>query len=336
MTRVAAIFLALFFAIPALGEPEEARLRAMITRLAPPDREALAKIKYAGHFALSHLVSYSNHEGRLYAKFHLPAELVKQFADPAPLMISLEASPHLWTVQRSKSGTLDEGLSLITLTCYAPDDKSIFNRCTVSSDGERVMVAGSQMFGHPTLQQSISMSQGERGMHLMWRLQNDGFKRHVLDVTDLSQVPSRAPDIEENYLMPLFRRLGPGRAESDVYRVFDQIPADPKVTRQILPLVIKLDSDDSAVRDAAAASLKALGAPAMLSCMRMDRSILTPEQSSRIDAFCATDGWVHVTDVEAARRDPGFLTACLEDEDPAVRTAAENLLAALRTAGQIR
>jgi hypothetical protein len=336
MTRVIAIFFALFFAVPALAETDEARMRALVQRVTNNEHETLSKARYAGEYTLSDLVTYSNHQGRLVATFHLPADLVKQFADPAPLIISLKASPQLWTISRRKSGTLDEGLSLITLTCYAPDETQPFNRYSLSSDGDRVMVSGSQMFGHPATQQSVLMNQGERGMHLAWRLASDRFTPRSLNVAELSQVPARAPDLEERYLMPIFRRLGPGRPASDVYRVFDQIPADPAVTRSIMPLLVKLDSDDSAVRDAATASLKRMGAPAILSCMRMDRSLLTPEQNGRIDAFCSTDGWVHVSDVEAARHDPDFLTACLEDEDPAVRLAAANLLAALKTAAQLR
>lgn len=336
MTRVITLFCALIFAIPAFAESEEAQVRAQIKRLDVGDQETLAKAKYAGQHSLSSLVTYSNHQGRLVATFHLPPGLLKQFADPAPLIVSVEASPHVWTVSRSKSGTLDEGLSLIKLTCYAPDETVPFNRYSLASDGDRVLVSGSQMFGHPATQQSLLMNQGERGMHLAWRLAAERFAPKSLNVTELSDIQTRVPNLQDRYLMPIFRRLGPGRPASDVYRVFDQIPADPKVTKQIMPLLMKLDADDSMVRDAAAAALKKAGAPAILSCMRMDRSLLTPEQNGRIDAFCATDGWVHLTDIEAARHDGEFLKACLEDEDPAVRSAAANQLAALRTAGVLR
>jgi hypothetical protein len=336
MIRTAAILIALAFAIPALADLHEDRAQALLLRLPTADAEFLVKAKYAGHFSLWRLVTFSNHEGRFIASFHLPDALVKQFADPEPLIISLEGSPHLWSLHRRKSGTLDEGLSLIILTCYAADETWPFNRYALSSDGQMVTVIGGQMFGLPTARQSLTMTQNERTLRFTWRLQEDHFASRRLDVADLAQLTTRAPGMEEHYLMPILRRLGPGRPASDVYKVFDQIQADPKVIRQILPIITRLDSDDSVVRDAAAASLKAMGAPALLACMRLDPSILSPEQKNRLDAFCATDGWVHVPDIEAARHDGEFLTACLEDEDPAVRSSAANLLAALRTVQQLQ
>jgi len=97
-----------------------------------------------------------------------------------------------------------------------------------------------------------------------------------------------------------------------------------------VPLIARLDAEDSKVRDAAAASLKALGRAAVHACLRLDEAVLSPEQRNRLIAFYASEGWVHVPDIEAARRDSAFLSGCLEDQDPAVRTAATNLLAALR------
>jgi hypothetical protein len=336
MPRLLTIILALLYAIPALADAEENRLRALVQRLAPADQETLSKVKYAGHYKLGQLVTYSNRDGRFVAAFHLPAELVNQFTDPAPLIISIEASPHLWTLSRRKAGTLDEGLSMITLTCYAPEDKGPFNRYAVSSDGQNVMVSGVQMYGHPATQQVFSMNQGERVLHLAWRLADDRMMSKKLDVADLPQIPVRVPGLQERYLMPILRRLGPGRPAVDVYRVFDQIPPDSKVVEQIQPLLSKIDSDESADRDTAAAAIKAMGAPALLACMRLDRSTLSPEQKNRIDAFCASDGWVHLSDFEAARRDVDFLAACLDDENPAVRSAAANLLAALQISRQFK
>jgi len=132
------------------------------------------------------------------------------------------------------------------------------------------------------------------------------------------------------YLTRVFRQLGPGVAASDVYRVFEQIPADPKVARQVIPLVARLAASDAAERDAALAALRAMGRPAVLATMRIPASELSPEQAERLASFHASDGWCHIPDIEAARHDEHFLTACLQDEDPAVRAAAESSLAALR------
>jgi hypothetical protein len=339
---------ALFFLIPLLlllaspmayaaADARETAARAQVELLPPVDHDFLTKAKYAGHYALDRLVSYSNSDGRPVATFHLPAELLRQFDGGAPLIVTLEGSPHLWSLHRRKGGTLDPGLSLITLTCYSPDDSGPFNRFSVASDGHSLMVAAAQMFGHPAAQERIWMNQGEGLLHVAWRLQADQWANRSEDVAGLSQLSARAQDATmTQYLIPVLQRLGPALPASDVYRVFDRIPADPKVAQQIVPLIARLDAEDSKVRDAAAASLKAMGRAAVHACLRLDEAVLSPEQRNRLSAFYESEGWVHVPDIEAARRDPGFLSGCLEDQDPAVRTAATNLLAALRVAPGIR
>jgi hypothetical protein len=313
------------------GDARESAARAQLELLPPVDHDFLAKAKYAGHYALDRLVSYSNIDGRPVATFHLPAELLRQFDGGAPLIVSLEGSPQLWSLHRRKGGTLDPGLSLITLTCYAPDEGGPFNRFSVASDGHSLMVAAAQMFGHPAVQERIWMNQGEGLLHIAWRLQADQWANRNVDIAGLSQLSARAPGpMMEEYLIPVLRRLGPALPASDVYRVFDRIPADPKMARQILPLIAKLDAEDSKARDAAMASLKSLGRAAVHASLRLDDAVLSPEQRNRLSAFYESEGWVHVPDIEAARRDPAFLSGCLEDPDPAVRTAATSLLAALR------
>jgi HEAT repeat len=319
------------------ADNEEPRLRALLDRLPVVEKDYLAKARYAGHYTPSSLVGFYNHQGRLFAAFHLPPQLVKQFTDPAaPLLISLEGSPHLWAIQRRKSGTLDQGLSMITLTCYAPDQTWPFNRYSLSSDGQNLMLAAAQMFGHVAAQQTLSLSQSERTLHLEWRLEADRWQHKRIDLVELNQLPLRAPNLLERYLTPVLRQLGPARAAVDVYSVFDRLPADPKMTQQVLPLVARLDADEAKTRDAATAALKALGRPAVHACLRLDQSNLSPEQKNRLSAFYAAEGWIHVPDVEAARNDPQFIASCLEDEDQEVRTAAANSLAALRAVQPIR
>jgi hypothetical protein len=317
------------FAVEA-GDAFEASLRARMGRLPAIEKALLGQAAYAGHYALDQLVTFSTRQERLIATFHLPAELARKFRDPAPLLLSLEGSDQIWSLHRRKAGTLDTGLSLITLTCYAPDDKGPFNRYTLSSDGRNLMIAAAQMFGHPTTQQSIALSQGERSLHVLWRLQLDKWSVHSLDLAALSQLPAQVPGLLENYLLPIMRRLGPGLPASDVYRVFDQLPADPKVVKQIRPVLARLDADDPHDRDAAFAELQRMGRSAVLACLRLDAATLSAEQQNRLGSLYACEGWMHVPDIDAARSDPTYLAACLEDEDPAVRSAASNLLAALR------
>jgi hypothetical protein len=308
----------------------ETSMRAAIARLAPLEKAFLTGAPYAGHYSLDDLVTFSTRQDRLVATFHLPPALERQFRDPAPLLISLEGSHHIWSLHRRKAGTLDPAFSLVTLTCYAPDDKGPFNRYTLGSDGDSVMVSAGQMFGPPATQQSIALSQGEKSLHLLWRLQLDKWSVRSIDLASLSQVPVAAPGLLESYLLPVLRRLGPALPASDVYRVFDQLPADPKVTRQVWPLLTRLDSGDPRDRDAALADLQNVGRRAIHACLHIDPATLSPEQQTRLASLYASEGWMHVADPDTARRDPAYLTSCLEDPDPAVRLAATNLLAALR------
>jgi len=312
------------------GDAAEMSMRAAVNRLPGLEKSFLTGAAYAGRYSLDRLVTFSTRQDRLVATFHLPGELERQFRDPAPLLVSLEGSDQVWSLHRRKAGTLDPGLSLVTLTCYAPDDRGAFNRYTLASDGDSVMVAAGQMFGHPATQQSIALSQGEKSLHLLWRLQLDKWNVRSVDLASLSQLDARVPGLLGNYLLPVLRRLGPGRPAGDVYRVFDQLPADPAVTKTVWPVLARLDAGDPRDRDAAVEDLRRMGRPAIHACLRLDPATLSPEQQTRLASLYATEGWMHVADVDAARRDPAFLGSCLEDADPAVRSAATNLLAALR------
>jgi hypothetical protein len=329
----------LFFLIAAASPPVRAaevpqRVRAVVDRLPKSDQDFLSGATYAGKYPQSSLASFSTHVGRLRADFHLPDELVKQFdpATNAPLLIELEGSPHVWSVHRRKASTLDQGLSLVGLTCWAMNDNGPFQRFAVASDGITVTVSAHELVGHPMWLSHVQLTQSERAFHVGLRLASDKYQLRRIELNEFAQLPLRAPDLYEKHVVPILRRLGPGRAAADVYRVFDKIPADPRVVREIRPLIARLDADDSRDRDAAARDLRRMGRPAMLAAMRLDPSLLTPEQNSRLASLRLDDGWARLLDVGSAARDEAFLESCLEDEDPSVRTAASNTLAALRAA----
>ena len=309
----------------------EEAARARIRRLAPLDQEFLAAAPYAGQYRLSQVVSFHRDGERLIAQFHPPQELMRQFADPAPLLLMMEGSDQLWSLHRRKSGTLDEGLSMFTLTCYAADEAGPFSRYSVSADGRAAIVAGNQTAGHPALQGYVSMSAGLRGAVIAYRLEETKYQARRLEVADLSLIPTRAPQLLERSITPILRRLGAGRPAADVYRVFDQIPADPEAARRIQPLIGLLDSDDAAQRDQAQKKIVESGRAGVLACLRLDSSVLSPEQKSRLDSIYRSEGWMGAGDIEQARRDPAWLDSCREDEDPRVREAAEHTLAALRS-----
>jgi hypothetical protein len=312
------------------ADAHEDRLRRLIARLPPAERQFVDNAKYAGVYALGDLVRYSNQDGRLVATFHLPETLVQQFADPAPLLITVEGSPHCWSVGRRKGGTLDEGFSMVTLTCYAPDETAPFNRYSLSSDGQSVLVSAGQMFGKPGWLQTVSLSQSGRALNVAWRLEAEQFKAKRVAVADFDKLTADAPGLVSDYLRPVLRRIGAARPASDVYQVFDQIPADPAVKKKLRSLLIDLESPDATAREAAVNAIKALGRPGVLACLRTNPSTLSPEQLGRLRSLYASEGWLHVTDFEAARRDVEFLSSCTEDDDPRVRSTATTMLAAIQ------
>jgi hypothetical protein len=342
MRHPLALLLVSALTLPCVAaQPLPSGVRATVQRLGPTEQNFLAAAPYAGEFRLSEVVTYANHEGRLFATFHLPDALAKHVAGGKPAVVTLAGSPHLWSVHRSRSGTLDDKLSLITLTCYAPAEVFPFNRYAISSDGTAVLVSAGQMYGPPATQQTLALGQtgfGQAGqaLRVSYRLEADKWQFRRFEVPDLGQLHQQVPALTDRYLLPTLRRLGPAAPAHAIYRVFDQIPASPEATRRVLPLVARLDAADPAARDAAAAQLKAMGRPATLACLRLDATELTPEQRARLGAMLMAEGWVNVGDVEAARTDEAFLASCTEDEDPAVRAAASALLTAVRTTKQFK
>jgi hypothetical protein len=311
-------------------------IRAAVARLPQGERDFLAGASYAGTWHESRLVSFNTAGGRMVADFHLPDGLVKQFADPAPLIINLQGSPHLWALHRRKAGTLDSGLSYVSLTCWAMTDNGPFQRFSLASDGSSVTVSAQELVGHPLWQSSFQLVQGERACTVSYRLAADKFQPRRIELANWSHLQMRFPDVFAKVVVPVLRRLGPGRAGVDVYRLFDKIPADPRITRDVLRLIKRLDADDVLERDATVRELRTMGRPAALATLRLDASLLSPEQASRLSSFWADEGWARVDDVEAARKDEAFLESCLEDEDPAVRDAANNTLATIRAARLLR
>jgi hypothetical protein len=191
-------------------------------------------------------------------------------------------------------------------------------------------MSANELVGHPLWLQHIQLTQTERAFFVTTRLAADKYQAKRLELAEFDQLPLRAPELFGHHVVPVLRRLGPARAGADVYRVFDKIPADPAAIRQIAPVIARLDAEDPRDRDAAQRELRTMGRAAMLAAMRLDPSLLTPEQNSRLVSLRLGDGWARLTDVKSAAKDEAFLMSCLEDEDPAVRTAAANTLAVLR------
>jgi hypothetical protein len=123
------------------------------------------------------------------------------------------------------------------------------------------------------------------------------------------------------YLEPIFRELhADGIAFSPDSKVAWQVfaseaRADPSVTGKVSKIIQRLDSDDFHERESAAADLKQLGQPAAVVLWHTNRSALSAEQNSRIDAFLSEYQPVTDQDVKRLRTDVTFLLECLYDTD---------------------
>jgi hypothetical protein len=127
------------------------------------------------------------------------------------------------------------------------------------------------------------------------------------------------------YLLPLLRTFAPNEnllrpRAGDVYRVFGDIPADTEMMKKVAALLPDLEADTPAAREAASKRIEALGSPAILALLRMDRGEWTPEQTARLSEIVQRASTL--IDPTAWRRDIYFLTDCLDDPDPLVRHAA--------------
>jgi hypothetical protein len=153
-----------------------------------------------------------------------------------------------------------------------------------------------------------------------------------LSADSIEQFRQKSPAEYKEYVAPVIELLSfatlvkPG--PTDIYRVFSELKPSPEVERQILEVVASLASVDPAQRTDASQRLEKLGGIGVLAALRLDRSILTPEQRNRIDTFVRSQS-CFLNEPERLRHDPLFLVDCLEVDDMRVRKLA---LEELRTA----
>ena len=147
----------------------------------------------------------------------------------------------------------------------------------------------------------------------------------VLEANDIQQLRHDHPAEVRTYLDAMLGEIGGGSnplrpQAGDVYRAFDNIPADSATLEQVTRLLEDLDALEPATREAASRRLERLGRAGVLAAARINRTDLSAEQALRLDAFIARN--ITIADAASARDDPLFLLDCLEDEDRAVRSAA--------------
>jgi hypothetical protein len=179
------------------------------------------------------------------------------------------------------------------------------------------------------VESSPALANDELPVRLTVNIQSNPPVRFTRSAADFLSLRRQFPADTARYLEPIFRSLHADAVVFDAdprvaWQVFSaQAVPDLAVTGRVRQLLGQMDADDFHSRESAAAELKQLGQPAAVALQHLDRSRLSAEQSSRVDAFLSA--YHPVTDEQAARLrdDANFLVDCLLDEgDPFIVDAA--------------
>lgn len=260
-------------------------------------------------------------EGRLVAEVPNQVE---------PVRIQVEGSDAVWVVRNRALG----GGPYTTITRYdfdAPDD-GIWS--TVLSVRTSYLMISAQT-GDTMNGKRLRLTQSNRTLRMQVTHVEKGQHREIFaaNAETLRQLQVEHPNEVRQYLAPAVRMITgrwlfkPGAA--DVYRVFGTIAPDPETSAEVGRIILGLEADAFAQREAASKSLGKLGPRGVLAILRRDRADLSPEARNRLDAFVAGHSNLDMADVERARRDPHFLLDCLDDADADVRGAAKQAMEAL-------
>ena len=149
-----------------------------------------------------------------------------------------------------------------------------------------------------------------------------------LEAPNLPALRQQYPKETSEYLLPAFRDIGiDGLLFSANNRIAWQIFAgtfEPptQLVTEVQALVKQLDADAPAARQAALQKLQALGEPAALTAMRLDRSKFSFEQNTALDTFLTPYTPLSKEDAERLGNDPNFLADVLTTDDQPLRAAA--------------
>lgn len=155
-----------------------------------------------------------------------------------------------------------------------------------------------------------------------------------VDVTgqDLFDLLLKKPQLVRQFLAPLVTELAGANLlrprPSDVYRAFTDIQPGEEEINQMREILPRLDHEHRSVRDEASAKLDEIGAPMVLTALRLDWSTLSPEQSGRLAEFIRKNSFGEIPPT-ALRGDLFFLREALNDKDERVRDAARAQLEAM-------
>lgn len=274
-------------------------------------------------YALPEIAQFALNDGQLEVTFDVPAELRSTSAMP----FRVERTAAAWTVKMA-----DKAAELT----YA-DSPDVLRegqaRITLSVDDRYVSISALYRHGGDLISVLYRCRATDRLAQFEAYVTLDGALCRTLintQAASLYELWARHPQEVDIYLSPLLKKmsrqnlLGPGAA--DVYAAFEDIEADPKLTRRLEQLLPHMAHPSVDVRERASAELHRLGRPGVLAAMRYGSATLCPEQRSRVGAFINAHRLRPLNATGAASGKLEFLMECLEDADLEVRVAAKHAI----------
>jgi hypothetical protein len=141
------------------------------------------------------------------------------------------------------------------------------------------------------------------------------------------------PGVCAKHLVPLFREFNQDMTifRVDAHLAWQLFPeaftADAATTSKVLALVERLDAGDFRERELATAELDVIGGATVVVLNDVDRTPLSPEQRTRIDAILARFNQLDTDQVAKLLSDPEFLLRCfVYGESEAIRVAAVHVM----------
>jgi hypothetical protein len=151
-----------------------------------------------------------------------------------------------------------------------------------------------------------------------------------LGANDFVQLRREHQPIVDQYLRPILRDYGqeagvfaiPSNVAWQVLGGASATATDPQTAEKLRQILDRLDADDFRERQKAAADLKAMGKTASLALEKMDRSKLSLQQSSAVDAFLAEAAPLQAEDSSDLAGDKSFLLDVLFSDEAELRKMA--------------
>lgn len=244
--------------------------------------------------------------------------------------VDVEGTQGIWSVRKRYLGNASD-LVYITVNRYdfnAPPDGFWMVTSTISPGS--LTISGTQGDNSTGIRVRLTQSKGTLSFNC-WKL-TQGAQKVAFEATapTIRQMLTAHPNEIREYLSPVLylltgkNLLRPGAA--DVYRLFESIQPDPKVTKELDQILTKLESDSFPDRVEAGKVLMGKGREFVLAAVRRDPSDLSAGARERLEQFIEENSTAQWEDLPAARTNRTVLLDCLDDDDKAVRTASKAAL----------